>query len=85
MEQSGLRKIVASNFRIKSSNRPKILILPKIYKDNTNVYYTYPIILDERKNYNRAKILYYLEKLGVPSMGEGYLNLHLLPIVIWLV
>ena len=42
-----------TNYLTKKLSEFEGLVLPKIYQDNTNVYYTYPIILKEEKNYNR--------------------------------
>ena len=80
-----LRKIVKKRIRIanyltKKLSEIKGLQLPKIYKDNTHVYYTYPIILKEKYNFSRKKILKYFKKYKIPNMGEGYQNLHLLPV-----
>jgi dTDP-4-amino-4,6-dideoxygalactose transaminase len=74
------KRIYIANYLTKKLSEFDGLILPKIHTDFTNVYYTYPIILNPNMNFNRKKILYYLKKEGVEGMGEGYQNLHLLPL-----
>ena len=73
------KRIKIANYLTKKLKEFKSLILPQSYNDFTNVYYTYPIILNPKMKLNRKKILYYLKKEGVKGMGEGYQNLHLLP------
>ena len=57
------------------------IIVPKVDKTKfTHSYYTYGITIDLKKiKISRKKIVNLLQKEGVPC-GEGYLNLHLLPI-----
>ncbi len=74
------KRIKIANYMTNKLSNIDGLILPKRYKDNTNVYYTYPIILDEKKNFDRQKILNLLKKEGVEGFAAGYQNLHLLPI-----
>jgi len=57
------------------------VVVPKLDKSKfTHSYYTYGINLDLKKiKKSRKEIVKLLKKKGVPC-GEGYLNLHLLPI-----
>jgi dTDP-4-amino-4,6-dideoxygalactose transaminase len=55
--------------------------LPQISQNNRNVFYVYPVILDlEMLGVSRSKIVEALRAEGVPSLAEGYQNIHLLPI-----
>jgi perosamine synthetase len=46
----------------------------------SHVYYVYPLLIDEvRTGVSRTRIVRALEAEGVPALGEGYANLHLLP------
>ncbi len=74
------QRIIIANYLTDKLSNIDGLLLPKKHKDNTNVYYTYPIILDEKKKFDRKKILKYLKKEGLEGFGGGYQNLHLLPI-----
>lgn len=57
------------------------LILPKIDWDLENVYYVYPILIDKSViSVSRTTIVNALRAEGVPSLSEGYQNLHLLPV-----
>jgi len=54
---------------------------PEIQDDLSNVYYSYPITLDLKLlTIDRRSIVKALRAEGVPSLAEGYQNLHLLPI-----
>ena len=56
------------------------LILPKIRKDCTHVYYVYPIIIDEKKiKIKRKKIVESLKREGMQGISEGYCLLNELP------
>lgn len=57
------------------------LILPKIDWDLENVYYVYPILIDKSViSVSRTTIVNALRAEGIPSLSEGYQNLHLLPV-----
>jgi perosamine synthetase len=57
------------------------LKIPKIDKKKTHSYYVYPILYLQKKNkINRASIVNQLKLKGLKGIGEGYTNLHLLPI-----
>ena len=62
-----LKKIIFKRVKIANYLTDKLseidgLILPRKYNDNTNVYYTYPIVLKETKKFDRKKILKLLKK-----------------------
>ena len=58
----------------------KGLILPKVPKNFTHSYYTYPMIIDDKiLRIKRPYLINKLEKQGVQGLGQGYVNLHLLP------
>ena len=53
---------------------------PVVKPDCTHVYYGYPLILDTKLiGVSREKIAAALTAEGVPNVGQGYTNLHLLP------
>ena len=55
--------------------------LPKISKNQRNVFYVYPLVIDPNLlGINRSRIVEALRAEGVPGLVEGYQNLHLLPI-----
>ena len=57
----------------------KGLKVPDVYNECTHAYYNYPLVLDLKKlKTNREKVVKNLKKQGV-ILGQGYLNLHLLP------
>ena len=59
----------------------KGLILPAVESNLENVYYVYPLILDlSIVGVSRARLVQALRAEGVPSLSEGYQNLHLLPV-----
>ena len=56
-----LKKIIYKRIKIANYLTDKLseidgLVLPKKYNDNTNVYYTYPIVLEETKKFDRKKL-----------------------------
>lgn len=56
------------------------LRVPVVKPDCSHVYYVYPLLIDEAQTgVSRAQIARALEAEGVPALGEGYTNLHLLP------
>jgi dTDP-4-amino-4,6-dideoxygalactose transaminase len=56
------------------------LATPVVKEDCTHVYYVYAMILDDEiLGISRNKIAAALRAEGVPSLMEGYANLHLLP------
>ncbi len=58
----------------------KGLITPVVRNNCTHVYYAYPLRLDFGIiNSNRETIIKALRAEGVPGLGSGYINLHLLP------
>ena len=73
------KRISISNYLTKKLKDIPGLILPEIAYNFSNVFYTYPIILDPKKNLNRKKILYHIKKAKLPGFVGGYWNLHLLP------
>ncbi len=73
------KRIKIANYLTEKLSKIEGLVLPKKYNDNSNVYYTYPIVLEERKKFNRKKIINLLKKEGLEGFGAGYQNLHLLP------
>tara|TARA_B110000977_G_scaffold39088_1_gene52423 strand:- start:2263 stop:3477 length:1215 start_codon:yes stop_codon:yes gene_type:complete len=85
MEQlKKLKTIVEKRVKIANYLTSKLrdipqLILPENKSDFSNVYYTYPIILNKRFKLSRNKILRYLKKKKIPGFRAGYWNLHLLP------
>lgn len=57
------------------------LRLPALSKNNSNVYYVYPLVIDTTKlGVSRSRIIEALNAENVPGLFEGYQNLHLLPI-----
>lgn len=57
------------------------LILPKVDLNLENVYYVYPLVLDNKIiSVSRATIVKALRAEGIPGLSEGYQNLHLLPV-----
>jgi perosamine synthetase len=54
------------------------ITLPEKYNDNRNVFYSYPIILNNRK-IKRAMLLKFLNNNKIPGFSGGYQNLHLMP------
>jgi perosamine synthetase len=56
------------------------IIFPKSVKSEDNVFYILPIILGEEIREKRSLIVSALKAEGVPSLIEGYTNIHLLPI-----
>ena len=64
------KRIYIANYLTEKLSEFEGLILPKIHTDFTNVYYTYPIILNPDMNFSRKKILYYLKKEGVEGNGR---------------
>ena len=74
-----LKELKIANYLTDKLSEIDGLILPRKYNDNTNVYYTYPIVLKETKKFDRKKILKLLKKEGLQGFGSGYQNLHLLP------
>jgi perosamine synthetase len=53
---------------------------PVVRADCTHVYYVYPIVLDIGElGVGRARIVAALQAEGVSGLGEGYVNVHLLP------
>lgn len=56
------------------------LQLPATEAGSTHVYYVYALRIDPRHlGLNRSVIAKALRAEGIPSVGEGYQNLHLLP------
>lgn len=56
------------------------LQVPIVKKECTHVYYVYPLILDTQVlGISREKIVQALIAEGVPGVGKGYQNVHLLP------
>ena len=57
------------------------LIVPFVPKDQTHVYYSYPLIYETNKTeINRDKVYKALVAEGVPGLSQNYQNIHLLPI-----
>ncbi len=55
--------------------------LPAIERDRTHSYYVYPMTLaSDQIPAPRSKIVEALRAEGVPGLGEGYQNIHRLPI-----
>ena len=53
---------------------------PNIQMDLQHVYYVYPMVIDPNVlEISREKLVDALRKEGVPSLVEGYVNLHRLP------
>jgi dTDP-4-amino-4,6-dideoxygalactose transaminase len=53
---------------------------PNIQLDLQHVYYVYPMVIDPNiLKISREKLVDALRKEGVPSLVEGYVNLHRLP------
>ena len=58
----------------------KYLKIPKKLKDNTHIYYLYPLTFDTNQaKISRKIIVKKLRQLGVPGLIEGYVNIHTLP------
>lgn len=56
------------------------LKVPSILPQSSHVFYVYPLVLDPRTlGVSRSRIVEALMAEGVPSVSEGYANLHLLP------
>lgn len=59
----------------------KFLKIPKVHKNNTHVYYLYPLKYDYLKGLvTRKQLVSKLKSNKVPYLIEGYSNIHLLPI-----
>ena len=55
--------------------------MPFVPKDQTHVYYSYPLIYETNKTeINRDKVYKALVAEGVPGLSQNYQNIHLLPI-----
>lgn len=73
------RQIVAKRLT-EGLNNLKGLEVPVISKNNTHVYYMYPLLI--KKNIirkSRKKIFNALISEGIPGLVDSYTNLHLLP------
>ncbi|MGZ3708027.1 MAG: DegT/DnrJ/EryC1/StrS family aminotransferase, partial [Bdellovibrionota bacterium] len=58
----------------------KGLRVPVVKPDSTHVYYSYPMILDLKAlGLPRAKLVEALRAEGIPGVGQGYQNVHRLP------
>lgn len=88
MAKEQLKKLKAiADSRIKAADRLtaglaglKGLSLPVVKSTDTHVYYMYPLILDEKATgVSRKKIVEALKAEGVPSISEGYVNVHRYP------
>ena len=56
------------------------LIIPKIQKNCTHSFYTYPLVLDLKKiKFTRKQLVKGLKAQGLQGFVEGYTNIHLLP------
>ncbi len=54
--------------------------IPFIPKNQTHVYYVYPLIIGKlEQNINRKKVFNALVAEGIPGLSENYQNIHLLP------
>ena len=54
---------------------------PEISVENRSVYYAYPLVLDQKVvKASRAAIVAGLRAEGLTNLGEGYQNIHLLPV-----
>jgi dTDP-4-amino-4,6-dideoxygalactose transaminase len=54
---------------------------PYVMNESTHVYYGYPLILDtEKLGVKREAIITALQAEGVTGLGNGYQNIHLLPL-----
>ncbi|MBF0244420.1 MAG: DegT/DnrJ/EryC1/StrS family aminotransferase [Planctomycetes bacterium] len=57
------------------------LILPTVMAECSHVYYVYALRLElQRLSLSRQKLLEALKAEGVPALGGGYTNIHLLPL-----
>jgi perosamine synthetase len=57
------------------------LTTPFLTPDFTHAFYVYPMVLDiEKLGVTRARIIEALSAEGVTGLGNGYQNIHLLPI-----
>ena len=56
-----------------------ILKIPKIFKNNSHIYYLYPLLDTNNAKISRKIIVKRLKQLGVPGLIEGYENIHKLP------
>jgi len=74
-------RVKICNYLTKKLSKINGLILPKIERNFENVFYTYPIVLDDYilKKTSRKKIVKFLRQKGISGLVEGYVNLHLLP------
>tara|TARA_Y100000590_G_C15270226_1_gene844734 strand:- start:198 stop:698 length:501 start_codon:yes stop_codon:yes gene_type:complete len=86
IEQLKKLKNIISKFQklshrlIKGLSKLNGLKVPKINKHFTHSFYAFPMVLDLKElKVNRKKIVDALKAEGVP-LGEGYLNIHTLPI-----
>lgn len=74
------RQAIAANLNEGLADLPG-LTTPKVEANGTHVYYIYGLTLEpEVLGVSRARILQALRAEGVPTIIEGYQNLHLLPI-----
>ena len=65
----------------KELSKLKFLQVPKVHKNNTHVYYLYPLKFDHLNSLvTRRQLVKALRINKVPYLIEGYSNIHLLPI-----
>lgn len=73
------RQKLASQLKEQLSGLPG-LKLPLTRDNYDHAYYVFPLVLDiKRLGVTRARICSALEAEGIQGIGQGYINLHLLP------
>ena len=73
-------RITAANWLSEGLKNLDGLRPPVIREGNTHVYYVYPMIVDENKiGISRQRLIEALRAEGIPGLGGGYSNLHLMP------
>ncbi len=74
------KRIEFANMLTQGLRRLRGLTLPNIVTNQEHVFYTYPIIYDPNTfNLSRNKLIKMLNAEGIPQIGKGYVNIHLLP------
>jgi perosamine synthetase len=75
------RTLMVNNLMNNLAKLP-FIILPKIEKNFSHNFYILPIVLDEKIQSKRKKIVKLFREIGIEGANEGYANLHLLPMFI---
>jgi dTDP-4-amino-4,6-dideoxygalactose transaminase len=80
LDKLAQRRVQIANLLRSGLSKIRSIEIPEVTTGNTHVYYMFPIMLNlEILKATRTEIVRALESEGVPSLTEGYTNLHLLP------